>query len=714
MALPTLNSRPEKTIEGYLSRWNAANLPLQYELENTKWPDNTENDIDDVNDVDDNASYARFTLNSTTETYEVGLYVEITNTTSYNGIWRIREVDTLDITLDVAYVADETGNMQIYYNNYTTIARVYAGIDPTHSEAAEKPVELIGTIEQRPDTDNLTKVNVQKYIKAKLNTEYDESQSSWPNDLNGWTDFYISYAERYDQISSDEVVDFTSAFTDDEESGSIVYCKGVNGALQFGSSVGGNMAQYVVDLVTYKDIASWMTFFERPKIIDGSKLQLSIIAMSEFTLNIIQLDQNGNILDNSDQSINWKDYGLYRLEPSIVFDEDVASIQISGEIGAFGVTEIIEVDVDNDCIGEGLPAPTLFAFNTPTTTTLDFSFTSNSGGSESGFEVQLSLLSDFSVIEQTDNLASGITTGQFTGLTDGTIYYGRVRANGAIDSAWSNTDNEETLFANPLELFGANLHAWFRSDDVVLNGTAPTATVSQWNDKSGNARHLVQATAADQLLYSDGRAESDSSIDGHKTLYPKDVQRFLEDNGSWAGLGTSNYFVVIVCNRLMSAGSVIPKFSRNEPGDDSGANFNHGYWAGSGALQDLWSMDSGLSFQKIINRTAGATDSIVDAIKMSTSSNEVWRNGAALSGDVDFSGAAGAITDSFDSLILGGQFADGSGSPNGGGSNVGTAFAEIFWVSGVPEDYPTEFNRLHTGYLNDRYPSLSIVDPNLS
>jgi len=51
----------------------------------------------------------------------------------------------------------------------------------------------------------------------------------------------------------------------------------------------------------------------------------------------------------------------------------------------------------------------------------------------------------------------------------------------------------------PAEL-GATLALWLDADDtdtITLNGS----TVSQWDDKSGNARHVSQATAASQPTY---------------------------------------------------------------------------------------------------------------------------------------------------------------------------------------------------------------------
>jgi hypothetical protein len=56
---------------------------------------------------------------------------------------------------------------------------------------------------------------------------------------------------------------------------------------------------------------------------------------------------------------------------------------------------------------------------------------------------------------------------------------------------------------NPRKLAG--LEAWFDASDsstVTLNGS----TISEWRDKSGNGRHLTQATAASQPTYTSAGA----------------------------------------------------------------------------------------------------------------------------------------------------------------------------------------------------------------
>jgi hypothetical protein len=52
-----------------------------------------------------------------------------------------------------------------------------------------------------------------------------------------------------------------------------------------------------------------------------------------------------------------------------------------------------------------------------------------------------------------------------------------------------------------LEIFGSDLLVWYDASDAA-SITHVAGAVSQWNDKSGNADHLVQATGANQPTYS--------------------------------------------------------------------------------------------------------------------------------------------------------------------------------------------------------------------
>ena len=38
MAAPSITSLPEQTINGFLCKWNASNLPIQYVINNDKYP----------------------------------------------------------------------------------------------------------------------------------------------------------------------------------------------------------------------------------------------------------------------------------------------------------------------------------------------------------------------------------------------------------------------------------------------------------------------------------------------------------------------------------------------------------------------------------------------------------------------------------------------------------------------------------------------------
>lgn len=81
----------------------------------------------------------------------------------------------------------------------------------------------------------------------------------------------------------------------------------------------------------------------------------------------------------------------------------------------------------------------------------------------------------------------------------------------------------------------SNLQAWYKADaGITLNGS----TVSQWADQSGNARHMIQATAANQPTF------TASAKNGLPALTFDGTNDYLALAADYDMLDKSTYFVV--------------------------------------------------------------------------------------------------------------------------------------------------------------------------
>jgi hypothetical protein len=214
-----VNNPPSAYDEAYYnSRWVAGHLPIQYKISNTKWPENTEDDVNNICAVSDINGFAQLNICGTYETYVKYEYIKIENSTvgSYNGVWQILNVvNSTTLTISAAYNGTATGTVQRYYNNYHNLVKVYAGIPSYHQYDSEDPMSLIATLKIFPNSDNISIADISGLIQAKLNCDNDRDQISAPNDLNAWTGFYIQYAESYDQSDGATVSQFTSTYTTD-------------------------------------------------------------------------------------------------------------------------------------------------------------------------------------------------------------------------------------------------------------------------------------------------------------------------------------------------------------------------------------------------------------------------------------------------------------------------------------------------------------------
>jgi hypothetical protein len=225
----TIISRPQKDLyvnnppgvyeePYYNSRWVSAHLPVQYKIKNTKWPVNSDDDVDSICSVSNNNGLALIQLCSTYETYLALSYVKIENSSvaSYNGVWQILDMVTpTSFIISASFAGTATGTVQRYYNNYHNIVKVYAGIPSYHQYESEDPMSLIAQLKIVPDGNNVSIVDISGLIQTKVNCDNDLNQISKPNDLNAWTGFYIEYTESYDESDGFRVSTFTDNFITD-------------------------------------------------------------------------------------------------------------------------------------------------------------------------------------------------------------------------------------------------------------------------------------------------------------------------------------------------------------------------------------------------------------------------------------------------------------------------------------------------------------------
>lgn len=329
-----IDSRPIKTISGYESQWNAAggNLPLVYEMSNFKFPTNIGSPTLVPSSVATDNGRLKITTGAA-HGYTAGDYVKLTG--DYSGTFRVLFVaSTTSFTVNTEFVTGQTvASVQFAYYNYCYEIRVYAGIDPGHPHAAQDPMALIGTFKQIPDSDNIARVDIGAFIKEKLESTYIDSQTSWPNDLNAWTDFYIETREVYTGSNESFVADTETAI------------KAVNNALQFGNAYGGNLYLYVFDTATYAYDARFLTSFDRGLYFSGQPKSLSIISnVDTFDLTLTPYDGAGNALTPVVTNLTGDGYGVYHLDLSVTDSSAVKFEAVVSSGSATSETFIFDIE----------------------------------------------------------------------------------------------------------------------------------------------------------------------------------------------------------------------------------------------------------------------------------------------------------------------------------------------------------------------------------
>lgn len=475
----SLVSRPEKTVNGFLSRWNASDLPITYVLSNDRWPENTGGTNRTINSVTDNGGYAQVNL-AVSVTLMAKDYVTV-DAGVYQGVFRIRSRQSASIlTLDTAFIQNDSGTLIKYFNNYAVKIYVYAGIDSTHPLTAQKPYELIGTLEQIPDSDNQVTVDIREYIKAQISPAYQDSG----NDISCWCDFYIRYSEVYDDVNDGVISQFESQIATDIGE----WCHASYSALQFGNARGGNMYDYTGSVLK-SDLSQWMSDFNRPKFINYNEGSISII-MDEtenlygdlYTIRTKQYDSRGNLLESNDIDFDNDGYGVYRVPIQYAYanKDEVSYITQQIFFNDQEISELITIDVDLKCadqqffdafkeVGTGATfGGTVTGINSAVK--IDSAHAINFWGEAGGLYVQMFLFEDETVTPLDSPLNFSGDAGTFTNafkidsthvqfcFSDGSDPYSRIfsfdTSTGVITAVGSATQLDATVGNNTTSVRG--------------------------------------------------------------------------------------------------------------------------------------------------------------------------------------------------------------------------------------------------------------------
>lgn len=143
---------------------------------------------------------------------------------------------------------------------------------------------------------------------------------------------------------------------------------------------------------------------------------------------------------------------------------------------------------------------------------LSFSFQSNSGGFETGFDVELSTDSIDFTLDQTLN--SGITSGTITGLDQNTRYYIQVNALGNNDSGYTSiVDDYTTLLA---------------ANTPTVSGIGTNALTVNWASNSGGFENGFRVeTSTDNADFNDAGTVGPNVLTFGITGLTQGVQYFI-------------------------------------------------------------------------------------------------------------------------------------------------------------------------------------------
>lgn len=296
--------------------FQCVHLPIVYELSSNIYPTNTVEDAYTPRVVSFAANSNGYTgLQGSTNFINISSldYIEFIGDGPLAGVYQVLDyIDPDEIVINLAWDATNVFSgyeIRKYYNNYFITVNVYGGLDSNHPWYSEKPFELISTLKFVPDSDGRIKFSINEILKGQIITRNNLTLDTLPNNLDFYTQFYITYSESYDTSDGVDVTVFTGDVIEDDFTG-----HALNSILPFKSLNQGHMSDYVD---SQDQPARWLVTQDRPVGFVGLFMDLSFI--NTYSLVDILILRNGELF----QTLENPGSGILRIGfiPESGFDE---------------------------------------------------------------------------------------------------------------------------------------------------------------------------------------------------------------------------------------------------------------------------------------------------------------------------------------------------------------------------------------------------------
>lgn len=289
--------------------WSCIHLPIIYKIESDYFPTNANDPIVSISASGPVGNYFAVT-HSALSGADALLPLDFVSLNNGESILQVMQVVSTTITVLNFDGSGSLINMQKYRNNYHVIIKVYAGLDTGHAWISQKPYELAATLKFIPDNNNEVVFSINEILKSYIETRNNTLLATLPNNIDFFTQFYITSQEAYDESNGTDITINYESESDDKSN-----FQGVasNSILEFKNRYSGFLSEYLVD--TSLTGSKFLTLFDTPTIFEDKYFDISFITNfnTALTLRKDWVDKDDNVIYTSDETITNYSKGVYRL-----------------------------------------------------------------------------------------------------------------------------------------------------------------------------------------------------------------------------------------------------------------------------------------------------------------------------------------------------------------------------------------------------------------